>query len=96
MEESLMVDEIFPFHNFKYPTEKRRRRRERVNNKQAPIKAKLRLKKKKTMDNDSTTSTRHSIVYLHINTQLLISHLMANYRKEKKKLKPHNLHTQKS
>lgn len=35
-----MVDEIFPFHNFKYPTEKRRR--QRVNNKQAPIKTELR------------------------------------------------------
>jgi hypothetical protein len=39
-----MVDEIFPFHNFKYLTEKRRRRRrrrERVNKKQAPIKTEL-------------------------------------------------------
>lgn len=37
-----MVDEIFPFHNFKYPTGKGRRRRQRVNNKQAPIKTELR------------------------------------------------------
>lgn len=28
MEESLMVDEIFPFHNFKYPTEKKKKKRE--------------------------------------------------------------------